>query len=204
MKRNLRSMLALLALLVAVISQAHAQYTPLTAMRQVDAQHNDQSRFINVVHHFFTADWSEAVSANRFSGYYFTGTVARVWTGPGPSLKPVYRLYRPATNAHYYTSDWNQAQQLQSPGVGYSYEGIAFYVSTYQQPGTYPLYHVDRNYSPAQWFLWWQTAPEVPETSMLTMRSSDVSVAVSSYGFYTNSYYGDLIGYVNPGNMGVD
>src|SRR5207302_2960235 len=124
-------------LFVLPISQAHAQYTPLTAMRQVDAAHNDQVRFINVVHHFFTADWSEAVNANLYGGYYFTNTVARVWTAPGYGLKPVYRLYRPATNSHYYTSDGNQAQYL-ATYAGFVNEGIRFYVSTYQRPGTYP------------------------------------------------------------------
>jgi hypothetical protein len=204
MRRNLKVALILFALILTVMPGAQAQYTALTSMRQVNAQHNDQNRFIDVVHHFYTANWSEAVNAYQFYGYYFTGTVARGWSGPGPWLKPVYRLYRPSTGSHYYTSDWSQVQQLQYPGVGFTYEGIAMYVSTYQRPGTYPLYRVDRNYKPAQYFLWWQTAPEVPETYMLTMRSSDVSVATWNYGFTTNQYYGYLIGYANPGNLGVD
>ena len=202
MKRIVNSLFASIVLLL-MLHPAQAQYTPLYAMRQINAQRNDQSRFIDVVRHFYTANWTEAVNANRFYGYYFTGTVANGWSGSGSALKPVYRLYRPATDARYYTSDWNQQQYLISY-AGFVSEGIAFYVSTYQRPGTYPLYRVDRNYSPAQYFMWWQTAPEVPETHMLTLRYSDVRAATQSYGFTTNQNFGSLLGYAYPGNLGVD
>lgn len=204
MTRRLNTLFALLSVLVMTLSQARAQDAPVYFQRKVNANFNDQSRFINVVKHFYTASWQEAWNSYYFYGYYFTGTVTRGWSGPGAGLKPVYRLYRVSTDAHYYTSDYNQVVQLQYPGVGFTYEGIAFYVSTYQRPGTYPVYRVDRNYSPAQYFLWWQTSPEVPETHMLTMRSSDVTYATNSYGFFINNYFGDLIGYAAPGNMGVD
>src|SRR5947209_17676387 len=127
MRRNFKVALALLALLVSLASGAQAQYVSLIAMRQVNAQHNDQNRFIDVVHHFYTSNWSEANTNNRwneaniynrFYNYYFTGTVAIGWTddtvdaeggwGTRAGLKRLYRLFRASTGAYYYTSDYNE------------------------------------------------------------------------------------------------
>jgi len=153
--------------------------------------------------HLYTTSAAEQASAQAI-GYHVEGFEANVFMSQGSGMKPVFRLGRTAGTHfhHYYTSRADEKDHLLSvAATGFSFEGVACFVYSSQVAGTVPIYRVDRNYQPAQWFLWWQISPEISADSVLTTRQSERDYLLS-HGYYENQYYGSLIGYAFPGNLG--
>jgi Repeat of unknown function (DUF5648) len=69
--------------------------------------------------HFYTISDEEVGSAQR-DGYSYEGVSCYVWTSSNRLAEcPIYRLYNPSSDRHFYTTDENEANNAS----GYSYEG---------------------------------------------------------------------------------
>jgi hypothetical protein len=94
-------------------------------------------------HHFYTTSWAEAVNAFTNLGYRYEGTCCQVLSADsadGVPLYRLYRLYRPASDDHFYTTNWAEAVNAFT-NLGYTYEGIQAHVWT---SGSTPLYRLYR------------------------------------------------------------
>jgi len=87
--------------------------------------------------HFYTASQPEA---NNLSGYRSEGNIGYLYPPVPEGVVPLYRLVQTNGSAHYYTTDRNERERVESQG--YRYEGLAGYVASSQQPGTTPLYRL--------------------------------------------------------------
>src|SRR5262245_56332915 len=156
--------------------------------------------------HLYTNSEAEQAWHEANLGYHPEGIEANIFVTQTSGMKAVYRLSRSVGGHlhHYYTSSLAEKDQLLSvANTGFSFDGIACFVFSTQVSGTVPIYRVDRTYQAAQWFLWWQISPERSADSVLTTRSSEKNYLLS-HGYYENTYYGSLIGYAFPGNLGFD
>lgn len=85
-------------------------------------------------HYFITSDPNEMAAIDRGEagpGWSRTGGQFGVFrsASDAPGLAPVCRFYGAGPNSHFYTSDVAECEGLKAPGTGWSYEGIAFYVT---------------------------------------------------------------------------
>lgn len=193
MKRRFLNMMVVPVLMVALSVGAWAQSAiPLYKSTAWD--------------HLYTTSYAEQAWHQANLGYWPEGIESNVWSGGGSGKVPVYRLSRSVGGHlhHYYTSNEAEKNHLVSvAATGFNLDGVGFFVYNYPAAGTYPIYRVDRVYQPAQYFLWWQISPEIPADTILTMRNSERQYLLG-HGYYENGTYGSLIGYAQPGNLGVN
>ena len=97
--------------------------------------------------HFYTRSSSERDSAISNHSYVSEGTAFYAYPDQNSGKSPVYRFYSSLTGDHFYTASEGEKSSVQNnPQWGYTYEGIAFYVSLSQESETSPVY---RFYSPS-------------------------------------------------------
>lgn len=59
---------------------------------------------------------------------------------PSPKIVPLYRFYNSTTGAHFYTIDEREKEEIIQKFPQFAYEGIAYYVYSYQERETLPVY----------------------------------------------------------------
>lgn len=88
--------------------------------------------------HFYTLSKAESDNAAANDGYNFEGIAFYVFANPTdvPNLMPVYRLFNPTVEDHFYTI--SQTERDSAETIGYNYEGIAFYAFPMADPNQLP------------------------------------------------------------------
>lgn len=108
------------------------------------------------VDHLYTTDQAERDNAIQYLGYTDEGIAGYVCTSAiivalptqaaqCQSTVPIYRSYNAACNDHFYTADLAESENSNNR-LGYTFEGIAWFMYSTQVEGTIPLY---RMYNPA-------------------------------------------------------
>ena len=124
--------------------------------------------------HFYTTNKAEADNAVKNYGYNLEGIACYVYA---PNSKPYrvgkakfYRLYRPSTQHHFYTTSKSEADNA-IKNYGYKYEGIAGYVYPSDEGNindTVPFY---RLYKPGN------------DDHFYTVNKAEADYAVKNYGY---------------------
>lgn len=104
--------------------------------------------------HFYTTSSAEAETAVQQHGYQLDGVPIAGYVFPEPSsfgsirTVPLYRLYNPGLDDHFYTIDVQERNSAM--GNGYVNDGvpIAGYIFDAQVPGTTPFYRVWKSFNP--------------------------------------------------------
>jgi hypothetical protein len=110
--------------------------------------------------HLFTTSYSELKQAESSVGFKDEGIAGYIKRTQAEGTEPLYRLYNPGNNDHFYTA--NPAERSSALASGYRDEGVAGYISSSQQPGTVPLYRL-RNGQAGHFYT---TNPQERQTAM--------------------------------------
>lgn len=191
MKKTIVFLLALAAMVIGLCGRSNAQDRYLY-------------RFYDPAgdHHFYTADYNEAVFVDFTLEWNYEGIEARVWSAGGDGRIPVYRLYNPVRGDHRYVTNFNVL--INSIHAGYNFEQVACWVYPYKTWNTSALYMAFRDYAAPSYFLWWLISPGHSQDDLLTMRYNEIYDAVNYGGFGGDYGIADTLGYAAPGYNGVN
>lgn len=80
-------------------------------------------------HHFFTVKSAEKdqIIATNSANWNYEGVAFCAETSEDHGGLPIYRLWNATRKAHHYTISNTEKTNLEAPGTGWTYEGIAFY-----------------------------------------------------------------------------
>lgn len=102
-------------------------------------------RFYNssTTQHFYTANTSErdTLINTPAYGYSYEGAAFAASINPLSGLIPLYRFYASASSDHFYTTNESEKSNLiNTPSLGYNFEGVSFYVYGATSPADSPIY----------------------------------------------------------------